>query len=290
MYPGGTGGEFLSQQISSHCSAFRELPTQKCTFNSEVNRTIIRLPTFFNALHMATPTESSDLALCNNIKNFHLHVNEDINKSVIEADEFLNSHELPALVRVHESISDVYTKANTTKIQITTVEEKVYALICLYIKLSSEKLTESRLLHWARICESRLAENKPTVDIVKKIMLPLIGINKNCTLVHCFFLFDVVKQGKYTVSELTNVASKPLRDLIIEQISSMSKFNIPASQTPRNIEKAACVPFFDLFKENTLRNLYNLPDDTVRSNLIQWHLKNVELFALNGFAITSGPI
>lgn len=273
MYPGGTGGEFLSSQLAKYCNKFRD--DVNVSYDSEKNLTHVQLPHFFESIAAAWPSSRDNMCLVNTILHWHEINQIDLLQSLTQAETFLDAEKLPPLIRLHHVDSDIFNNDNTWKIWLSTPHDRVYAFGMLLIKRGSSPLTASRLQAVLNYYSARSPTNASISNRAQSVLMTSINSGYNCIVAHHNVLIEAIRANpEITDSELTDLSKLDAREITKSNIDRLLR-------TPNPIRSASDstvhIPFSDILKPGVLAEYFELPDDTVRQNMIQWHLKNVEL-------------
>jgi hypothetical protein len=291
MYPGGTGGEFLSSLISTYSSKFRNISTHIRV--TDKNRTIVWLLPFFQILgscrikkpqHVNTVNE-----LITAIKNQHDFLNFDIKEKTDEAIAYLNLDKNPPLIRCHVSTNSFFHNNNTYLLLADNKKWHTYKEILLFLKALLNKhdcLTEARKIKFFEYERSSSIHDAKIFNLYNDA---LDWVIKNDISELYEIQLDVIKHTYLLKNEITasfqEIFTTDPTTLFKKYNHIMCKFESEYNFIYPKLsnEVISVIKYSKLFKKGYLEKVFNIESDEFHEKLIEWHEKNLELMSKNGF-------
>jgi hypothetical protein len=296
MYPGGTGGEFLSNLISIYSSKFRNI--SNLVRVTDKNRTHVFLLPFFqivSSCRIQKPIHSNHFSmsevddLITTIKNQHDFMGYNIKEKTDEAIAFINENEKPPLLRCHVSTNKYFTNNNTYLLLADNKKWHTYKEILLFLKALLNKHdcpTEDKKIKFFEYERSSSVANPKLFTVYNDA---LDWVIKNDISEMYEIQLDVIKNmltdNKITFAEIFNTDPITLfkkYNHIICDFESQYNFIYPKL----NKEVISVIKYSKLFKKGYLEKVFNIESDEFHEKLISWHERNLELMSINNFDYT----
>jgi len=282
MYRGGSGGEFLTDNISEYSSKFRKIAqSQKST--TSLNRTHLTLPIFYQMVSMVkTKTNNLD-DFISDIERLHKIKCIDIKQSTDDAISFLLIDDAIPIVRTHLSRNSYFNKQNTHMILVDTPDWYNYREILLFLKTNKTYQCTSR---------------KEIEDVFKYE----IDTSINNLKAHTRLLDSIDWAVKNNIISISNVHAEiiaatniPFSDIFIEDaLQLFKKYNHVDNSfldyynfyEPKLKNQVNIIEFSKLFNKGYLEDMFDIESNEFHDKLIDWHKNNLKLMSNNGFDIS----
>lgn len=294
MYPGGTGGEFLSNLISTYSSKFRSEVSTYIRVTDK-NRTHVFLLPFFqivSSCRIQKPIHSSHFSmsevddLVTTIKNQHDFMRYSVTEKTDEAIAYLTKDQKPPLLRCHVSTNKYFTNNNTYLLLADNKKWHTYKEILLFLKVLLNKHdcpTETKKIKFFEYERSSNVVNKELFNLYNNA---LDWVIKNDISELYEIQLDVIKHmltdDRITFAEIFNTDPISLfkkYNHIICDFESQYNYIYPKL----NNAVIEVIKYSKLFKKGYLEKIFNIESDEFHEKLIEWHERNLELMSKNGF-------
>jgi hypothetical protein len=296
MYPGGTGGEFLSNLISIYSNKFRS-KVSDTIFVNDSNRTSVRLLPFFQIVSSCRLKRPTDIIngvddLINVLREQHTFLNLNIKESTEQAINYLTKEEKPPLLRCHVSTNSYFHNNNTYLILADNKKWHKYKEILIFLKALLNK-------HYCPTDKDRIRffeyERSSSIGDLKMFNLYNDAlewtIKNNITDMYEIQL-DVIKHKYLLKAEITasfdEIFNTDPVALFKKYNHIMCKFEAEYKHLfDRSKDKVIeIVKYSKIFKKGYLENMFDIELDEFHEKLIEWHEKNLELMSINNFDYT----
>lgn len=296
MYPGGAGGEFLSNLISIYSNKFRSKISDTIFVNNK-NRTSVRLLPFFQVVSSCRLKRPTDIVnrvdeLIKVLIEQHTFLNLNIKESTEQAINYLSKEEKPPLLRCHVSTNSYFHNNNTYLILADNKKWHKYKEILIFLKALLNK-------HYCPTDKDRIRffEYERSSSIGDLEMFNLYNdalewtIKNNITDMYEIQL-DVIKHKYLLKNEITasfdEIFNTDPVSLFKKYNHIMCKFEAEYKHLyDRSKDKVIdIVKYSKIFKKGYLEKMFDIESDEFHEKLIQWHEKNLELMAKYEFDTT----
>lgn len=287
MYRGGSGGEFLSDLIAEYSGKFRKFDPKRKQVIKHTNRTLLRLPSFYQSVSAVRTRSSNFDNFLMDIYNIHKFNNIDIHTSANDAIAFLKEHTSPPLFRTHISFNPYFTKHNAHMILVDTENWYDYKEILIFLKAhtpiecnSSIELTNvfnyelgssinNVVVHTLlnNALEWTIKNNIKTLSSIQIDTVKLMALDPTITFEDIFYNTPLDVFKKYNHIDNTFL--------------DYYNFVEPKMKNQVNIIK-----YSNLFDKGYLEDMFDIESDEFHTKLIQWHDANLKLMLENKFDIS----
>jgi hypothetical protein len=295
MYPGGTGGEFLSNLISSYSNKFRSSVSKKITVTDK-NRTSVWLVPFFQTVSSCRLKRPigilngiDELVLA--IKEQHNFLNLNIKESTDQAIAYLTKEENPPLLRCHVSTNSYFHNNNTYLILPDNVKWHEYKEILIFLKALINKHycpTDKEKIKFFEYDLSSLTSNPDLFNLHNSALDWVIKNN----ITDLYEIQLVVIRNSHHVVELTasfdEIFNTDPVTLFKKYSDIMCKFGVEYEYNFNrlNDKVISVIKYSEIFKKGYLENIFDIDSDEFHKKLIEWHEKNLELMSTYDFDTT----
>jgi hypothetical protein len=284
MYPGGTGGEFLSNLISIHSSKFRNKVSSHVNQNNN-NRTHVFLLPFFQIVSSSRTKSLEFDDFVTAIKKQHNFLNYDIKEKTDEAIKYLNEDSKPPLIRCHVSTNSYFQKNNTYVILADNNKWHSYKEILLFLKALKNKHYCPTIEIKRKFFEYELSSSTNDIKLHNLYNSALDWVIKNDITEMYEMQLDVIKCSidlNVTFAEIFKTNDDALfkkYNHIICDFESQYKYLYPKF----NNKVITVIQYSKIFKKGYLENIFDIESDEFHEKLLNWHERNLELMSKNGF-------
>jgi hypothetical protein len=293
MYPGGTGGEFLSNLISIYSNKFRSKVSENIKVDDK-NRTFVWLLPFFQTVASCRLKSPSDIIngideLINVLKEQHNFLNLNIKVSTSQAINYLTKEEKPPLLRCHVSTNSYFHNNNTYLILADNKKWHEYKEILIFLKALLNKHycpTDNEKIKFFEYERSTSISNLGLYNIytdalewtIKNNISDLYGIQLD-VIKHTYLL-----KNKITASFQEIFSTDPIT--LFKKYNHVmcdfeSEYNFRYSRF--NGKVISIIKYSKIFKKGYLEKMFNIESDEFHEKLIEWHERNLELMSINNF-------
>ena len=279
LYPGGSGGEFLSYLVSEYSSKFRKinnLVTQK-----KINKTIISLPIFFQLLSLLN---SKNCIIDNTVEelyNVFLFKKVNIKEVIEDAKSFLKSDIKPPLLRCHQSLSLYFTNKNSYTILVDNDLWWEYAKILSFIKTGNSVYTidSNQDIDQAfsyMLATATAANANKSINLLNNAKDWVIKNNIKNIYLNQLDLIRYVMPVDSTLTFEKIFYSTPA-ELFKKYGSIGNNFYEYENFRQAAIERGNAIKYSNIFTKGYLENIFDITSDNFHVELISWHERNLAL-------------
>ena len=286
MYPGGAGGEFLSNLICNHSSMFKKFNKVKV---NEYNRTLIEMPKFFKIISLIRIRQNSESIdyIVETIKNQQKLLNYDFTELISEAIEYL-SDSLPPLVRCHMSRHSYFFK-NTYCLLPNNELWYSYSQKLLFIKVLNRYYTcnsEQDKIEFFRY-EIAAYANKPNIYKFLNEGLEWVIKNNidNLSDLHLYAITTMENIPELSINYIFSSKLIDLYNILNDKYDSFNNFYDYFEPYYRNVPTIKIL-YTKLFEKGYLEDIFNIQGNEFHNQLISWHETNLELMSNNNIDYT----
>jgi len=289
MYPGGTGGEFLSNLISLYSNKFRSNVSKKITVDDK-NRTFVWLEPFFQTVSSSRLKKHGIDELVTALKDQHNFLNFDIKESTDQAIAYLTK-ERPPLIRCHVSTNSYFHNNNTYLILPDDVKWHKYKEILIFIKALINKHycpTDKEKIKFFEYDLSSLTSNPGLFNLHNSALDWVIKNN----ITDLYEIQLAVIRNSHHVVELTasfdEIFNTDPITLFKKYNHIMCKFEVEYEHSFNRLHDKviSVIKYSEIFKKGYLENIFDIESDEFHKKLIEWHEKNLELMTKYDFDTT----
>jgi len=296
MYPGGTGGEFLSNLISIYSNKFRS-KVSNYTRVDDKNRTKVWLVPFFQILSSCRVKKSSNTIngtdeLINVIKEQHNFLKFDIKESTEQAINYLTKEEKPPLLRCHGSTNSYFHNNNTYLILADDRKWHEYKEILLFLKALMNKYycpTDKDRINFFEYERSSSINDLEMTNLYSDALE--WTIKNNITNLYEIQL-DVIKHTYLLKNKITASFQEVFNT---DPITLFKKYNHVMCDFESqyyflhdrlNGKVISIIKYSEIFKKGYLEKMFDIESDEFHEKLIEWHEKNLEVMSEYNFDYT----